>query len=273
MSALAFLPMYDVPGTRSHADALWESLRDCIRERGLEAPDQIDRTLGRHDGWLHPDLVLGQTCGLPYMKFLCDDVELVGTPDYGVNGCPPGFYHSSIVVRAVDTRGKLGDFFGGTLAFNGTDSQSGYAAIMRAVAPMALQGRFFGRALCAGSHRRAMQLVADGAADIAAIDTVTWRISSSFDPLALKLKSIETTEPTPGLPFIAGKGKPAKTLLEAARCAVAALPSDTRNAFGLRDVLPFRRQDYEVIVRNLAEAEAAHALPPIEMVSPEGAKT
>ena len=273
MSTLAFLPMYDVPGARGYADALWGSLRDSIRERGLEAPDQVDRTLGRHDGWLHPDLVLGQTCGLPYMKFLCDDVELVGTPDYGVDGCPPGFYHSSIVVRAGDARERLGDFFGGTLAFNGKDSQSGYAAIMRAAAPMALQGKFFGRALCAGSHRRAMQLVADGTADIAAIDSVTWRISVAFDPVASRLKSIETTEPTPRLPFIAGKGKPAKTLFEAARCAVAALPSDARDAFGLRDILPFQRLDYEVIVRNLEAAEAVHALPPIEMVPPEGAKT
>jgi ABC-type phosphate/phosphonate transport system substrate-binding protein len=267
MSAVAFLPMYGLRGARGHADALWQSLRDSLRRSRFEAPDHVSEFSPRLKGWLHPDLMLGQTCGLPYIAKLVDDVELVGTPDYGVDHCPPGFYHSMLVVSASDKRRHLSEFFGGTIAVNGTDSQSGYAAMMRAAAPFAREGRFFGRAIHSGSHDASMRLVAKGLADIAAIDSVTWRISQKFDSIA-GLSVIGTTEPTPGLPFIAAKGKWDSRLLEAVRGGIAALPADTRDAFGLRDVVPFRRADYEVIKANLAEAEAVHALPDLEEMPP-----
>jgi ABC-type phosphate/phosphonate transport system substrate-binding protein len=264
MSSTAFLPMYAVRGAQHHADMLWNCLRDSIRNSGIEAPDQVAQFAQRLDGWLHPDLILGQTCGLPYITRLCNSVELVGTPDYGVEGCPPGFYHSTLVVSSTDNRTHLSEFAGCTLAINGKDSQSGYAAIMFASAPYAQRGYFFQRAIHTGSHGASMQLVAKSFADIAAIDSVTWRMSRRFDRDSANLKSIGTTEPTPGLPFIAAAGKPAARLLDAARTGVAALPEATRQAFGLMDVLPFRKRDYEVILSNLAKAEAVHILPELE---------
>jgi hypothetical protein len=80
------------------------------------------------------------------------------------------------------------------------------------------------------------------------------------------LKSIGTTEPTPGLPFIAAGGKPAERLLDAVRDGVAALPDTTRKAFGLLDVLPLPEKQYEVILSNLAQAEAVHTLPDLEEI-------
>jgi ABC-type phosphate/phosphonate transport system substrate-binding protein len=215
---------------------------------------------------LHPDLILGQTCGLPYITELCDRVELVGTPDYGVEGCPPGFYHSTLVVSSANPRTHLSEFPGCTLAVNGKDSQSGYGAIMLASARYARGGRFFQRAIHTGSHEASMRLVARGLADIAAIDSVTWRMSRRFDPQTSGLKEIGTTEPVPGLPFIAAAGKPAEKLFDAVRTGIAALPEATRQAFGLKDVLPFRRRDYEVIMGNLAQAEALHSLPEMEEI-------
>jgi ABC-type phosphate/phosphonate transport system substrate-binding protein len=266
MSSVAFLPMYAVRGTRQHADTLWNCLRDSIRKRGIEAPEHVANFTPRLEGWLHPDLILGQTCGLPYITRLCNSVELIGTPDYGVEGCPPGFYHSTLVVSAADNRQHLSEFLGCTLAINGMDSQSGYGAIMGASAPFARRGRFFERAIHTGSHEASMLLVAKGLADIAAIDSVTWRMSRQFDPNTSGLKPIGTTEPTPGLPFIAAAGKPEAKLFDAARTGIASLPEATRRAFGLRDLLPLRKQDYEVIKTNLAQAEAVHSLPEMEHV-------
>ncbi len=268
MSALAFLPMYDVPGRRQHADALWHALRDAIRAEGLDAPDAVDRAPPRMDGWLHTHLVLGQTCGLPYITRLHEKVVLVGTPDYGVAGCPPGFYHSTLVVRSDDARDRLAQFLGATLALNGTDSQSGYGAMLRAAAPYAQGGQFFGRALVTGSHGAAMQAVALAAADIAAIDSVTWRMSQGVDPRANGLRALATTEPTPGLPFIAAAGAPVATLLRATQAGIARLPAPDREAFGLRGVLPFVRGDYAVIARWLDEAHAVHRLPALETFDP-----
>jgi ABC-type phosphate/phosphonate transport system substrate-binding protein len=268
MSAIAFLPMYGVRGASEHADILWRCLRDALRESGFDAPEQVSTITPRLDGWLHPELILGQTCGLPYISKLCERVELVGTPDYGVEGCAPGFYHSTLVVAAADQRKHLSEFFGGTLALNGRDSQSGYAAMMRAAAPFAREGRFFGRAIQSHSHDASMRLVAKGAADIAAIDSVTWRISRQFDSVTEGLRSIGTTEPTPGLPFIAAKQRSDDRLFDAVRSGIAALPEPTRQAFGLRDVLPLRRADYEIIGTNLVQAEAVHSIPELEELPP-----
>jgi ABC-type phosphate/phosphonate transport system substrate-binding protein len=264
MSSIAFLPMYAVRGTNHHADVLWNGLRDSIRNAGIEAPEHVSHFAIRRDGWLSPDLIFGQTCGLPYITQLSDSVELIGTPDYSVKGCPAGFYHSTLVVSATDTRTQLSEFLGGTLALNGRDSQSGYAAIMRASAPFARSGRFFGRAIHSGSHDASMGLVAKGLADIAAIDSVTWRMSRWFDPASSGVKSIGTTEPTPGLPFIAAASKFEAKLFDAVRTGIAALPEQTRRAFGLRDLLPLRKQDYEIIKTNLVQAEAVHSLPEME---------
>jgi ABC-type phosphate/phosphonate transport system substrate-binding protein len=264
MTAIAFLPMYAVRGAREHADTLWSCLRDSLRRNGFDAPEQVSTITPRIDGWLHPDLILGQTCGLPYITRLFDRVELIGTPDYGVEDCSPGFYHSTLVVSATDRRQHLSEFLGATFAVNDRDSQSGYGAMMRAAAPLAQAGRFFGRAIHTGSHEASMRLVADGLADIAAIDSVTWRMSRAFDPQTRELKSIGTTEPTPGLPFIAAKARFDSGLFVAVREGIAVLPDSTRRAFGLRGVMPFRHGDYEVLLTNLRSAEAEHTLPELE---------
>jgi ABC-type phosphate/phosphonate transport system substrate-binding protein len=264
MSTIGFLPMYAVRGTREHADMLWSCLRDSLRRSGFEAPEQVSSITPRVDGWLHPDLILGQTCGLPYITRLCDRVELVGTPDYGLEGCEPGFYHSTFVVSATDRRQHLSEFFGATFAVNGKDSQSGYGAMMRAAAPLAKAGRFFGRAIHTGSHDASMRSVSERTADIAAIDSVTWRMSRAFDPLTRRLQSIGTSEPTPGLPFIVAMSRFDSGLFDAVRAGVAALPLGTREAFGLRDVVQLQRADYEIIKTNLTQAEARHSLPELE---------
>jgi ABC-type phosphate/phosphonate transport system substrate-binding protein len=268
MSVIAFLPMYAVCGARHHADVLWSCLRDSLRRSGLETPEQVSSITPRIDGWLHPDLVFGQTCGLPYVTRLCDRVELVGTPDYGVEGCAPGFYHSTLVVSDTDRRQHLSEFLGATFAINDKDSQSGYGAMMRAAVPFAKAGRFFGRAIHTGSHDASMRLVAEGLVDIASIDSVTWRMSRTIERQTQGLKSIGTTEPTPGLPFIVAKGRFDCRLFDAARAGIAALPDDTRRAFGLRGVVEFRHSDYEVIKTNLLEAEAEHSLPELEEMPP-----
>ena len=55
---------------------------------------------------------------------------------------------------------------------------------MAAAAPLARDGRFFGRAINTGSHKASMELVASSQANIAAIDLVTWRMSRRFDFLS-----------------------------------------------------------------------------------------
>ncbi|MFN3646541.1 MAG: hypothetical protein ACK4S2_08505, partial [Gemmobacter sp.] len=67
----ASLPMYDRPEVQAANDRLWAGIRDRLRAAGLAAPETLVR--GRWplwDHWTAPDLVLSQTCGLPYRSRL-----------------------------------------------------------------------------------------------------------------------------------------------------------------------------------------------------------
>jgi ABC-type phosphate/phosphonate transport system substrate-binding protein len=260
VTGLAALPMYDWPEVQTATDRLWVALRDALRAGGVAAPDQLTRGIGLMAGWTDPGLVLGQTCGLPIVRALAGRVAIIGTPDYGVPGCPPGWYRSAVVVRADDARDSLDAFRGARLAVNGTDSQSGYGSILHHAAPLARDGRFFDAAEVTGAHVVSAARVAAGAADIAAIDFVSWRLFRRFRPEASRLRVLMLTDPTPGLPFIAA-GTDVAGRRDAAAAAIAGLDAGTREELGLEGFAPLVADDYEVIRERLDAAEARLRLP------------
>jgi hypothetical protein len=67
---IAALPMYDRPETRAATDRFWELTRDALSLRGIDAPEALTRDRDPWDIWQAPDLVLAQTCGLPYRSGL-----------------------------------------------------------------------------------------------------------------------------------------------------------------------------------------------------------
>lgn len=227
---IASLPMYDWPSLVPAHDALWAGIRDRLRAAGHEAPESLDREIGMWEAWESAELVLGQTCGLPYRARLHGRVALVGALDYALAAAPPGYYYSVFVVRPGDDT-EVAAYSGRCLAFNGQDSQSGWAAPQNHAA--ALGFRFLST-LHTGAHRDSARAVADGRADIAAIDAVTWRILSAELPdLAARLTAIGHTAPTPGLPLITALGRDPAPIAEAVAGAVAALSEPHRRALGL----------------------------------------
>lgn len=231
---IAALPMYDPPPLQAANDRLWSLIRDALRARGMAAPDALRR--GDDDlwpVWTAPDLVLAQTCGFPYRARLHGQVTLVGTPDYGVEGCPPGHYCSVIVVRADDPRRAVRDFDGARLAWNEALSQSGWAAPQDWAARAGIVLRAGPRT---GAHRASVRAVAEGRADIAAIDAVTWEILGGVEPARDALRVLARTLPTPGLPLIAAAGADAAATRAAVAQAIAALGADDRAALRLRGI-------------------------------------
>ena len=84
--------MYDYPKAQAANDRLWALIRDSMRAAGMAAPDALTRSADAYwQGWTSPDLILSQTCGFPYRARLHGQVTLIGTPDYAVAGCPPGY--------------------------------------------------------------------------------------------------------------------------------------------------------------------------------------
>ncbi|WP_284164047.1 PhnD/SsuA/transferrin family substrate-binding protein [Frigidibacter sp. SD6-1] len=237
---IASLPMYDWPEVQAAHDRLWAGLRDRLRAGRLPAPDALSRD-GRAFEWTAPDLLLSQTCGFPYRTALHGKVTLVGTPDYGLDGAPPGYYHSVLVVRA-DRAGEWRDFIGGTLAINSYDSQSGWAAAQNHAAEA---GRRFDRILVTGAHIGSAAAVADGRADIAAIDAMTWRLVEQYRPaVADRLRICTRTGPTPGLPLITACADQADLLHTAFAGAVADLAPDDRKTLRLRGIVRIPAEAY-----------------------------
>ena len=59
--------------------------------------------------------------------------------------------------------------------------------------------------IVSGSHRGSARLVAEGEADVAAIDAVAWALFKNHEPQATEnLTVLEWTRPMPALPFVTG---------------------------------------------------------------------
>ena len=114
---IASLGMYELAGMAPANDRLWALIRDGLRSRGIAAPAALTRGEAAYwPAWTAADLVLSQTCGYPYRARLHDRVTYIGTPEYGVDGCPPGHYRSVFVARRDDPRQTLADFDGAAFA-------------------------------------------------------------------------------------------------------------------------------------------------------------
>lgn len=239
---VAVLDMYDPAPLRAANDRLWARVRDGLRARGLAAPDSLTRgAQGPWPAWTAPGLVLGQTCGFPYRARLHGAVTLIATPDHRLPGCPPGHYRSIYVVRADDRRAALAEFDGARLAYNEAMSQSGWAAPMNDCAARGLALRAGPET---GSHLASAQAVAEGRADLAAIDAVTWAIltQNALDPPGLRV--LDATAPTPALPYIAAAGADAAATRAALSEAVADLAPADRAALHLHGLVHLEAAAY-----------------------------
>jgi len=236
---IASLPMYAFPATQAAEARLWAGIRDRLRQTGLDAPEHLTHAPGdlmAH--WSDPGLLLSQTCGRPYKTYLHGKVQLVGTPDYGVEGCPPAHYRSLVVARADDPRTELAALRGAGFAYNDPGSQSGWAALA-AEAPEVLDGP----RLETGSHRASVRAVREGRADFAAIDAVTYRhLAAAGESTGLRI--VHATAPRPGLPLITGAAHDPAPIFDAARAAIAALSPSDRLRLGLVGLARIPAEDY-----------------------------
>ena len=239
---IASLGMYDFGPAQAANDRLWALVRDGLRTRGIAAPETLTR--GEHaywDAWQSPHLILSQTCGYPFRARLHDRVTYVGTPDYGVDGCPPGYYRSVFVARADDPRETLADFDGARFAYNEALSQSGWAAPQTHAAKLGIS---LPPALQSGGHRLSALAVAEGRADIAALDAVTHAMLREVEPQVAALRVLALTDPTPGLPYISAASQDPEPVFDALAEAIAALSAPDRTKLRLKGLVRIPRETY-----------------------------
>ena len=239
---IASLGMYDFGPAQAANDRLWALVRDGLRARGITAPGTLTR--GEHaywDAWQSPHLILSQTCGYPFRARLHDRVTYVGTPDYGVDGCPPGYYRSVFVARADDPRETLADFDGARFAYNEALSQSGWAAQQTHAAKLGIR---LPPTLQSGGHRLSALAVAEGRADIAALDAVTHAMLREVEPQVAALRVLALTDPTPGLPYISAASQDPEPVFDALAEAIAALSAPDRTKLRLKGLVRIPRETY-----------------------------
>lgn len=131
----------------------------------------------------------------PSVRFLGTEVmvlpSLVPT-DPRANG--RAVYFADVVVRASSHVHDFDDLRGRTWAYNDPNSKSGWFSMLE----RAGGSHFFSRCVQSGSHLRSLELVADGEADAAAIDSnVLRRAGASHD-----LRVIESWGPFPIQPAV-----------------------------------------------------------------------
>jgi ABC-type phosphate/phosphonate transport system substrate-binding protein len=224
---IAALPMYDFPELRDAHSALWAALRVSLVEAGvIETPRQLNFELDHLQVWKHPSLLFSQGCEYPLAKSFSDSIKLVATPRYTARGCEGAHYRSAIVVRQRSSAERLADLRHGVCAINDIASNSGMNLLRAAIAPLANGTRFFESVLFTGSHRRSVESVAAGEADVAAIDCVSLaHFERLYPSLMAQLRVLGWTRSTPSLPFITGSAT-SETTLQAVRSSLTRVLAD-----------------------------------------------
>ena len=119
----------------------------------------------------------------------------------------------SAPLRSPTSRGRRA-------AINSRASNSGYNRFRAAVAPFARGGRFLSEVVETGGHVASLAAIAEGRADVAAIDCVTWGNVRRYAPERVEaLRILAETPRTPGLPLIT-RGTASYAEVEALRTAL-----------------------------------------------------
>ena len=250
---IAVLPMYDFAWTAAANDRLWAAVSARLTAAGVQAPTRLTRGGDLAAQWRHPRLVFGQTCGYPYVTALRDSVALIATPEYGFPGCEGASHRSFIIANADDARRDLSAYRGARAAVNGFDSNTGMNLFRAAIAPLAGGARFFGAIIISGSHEASLEAVAEGRADLASIDCVSFALLRRGRPeLTERVAIVAESALSPGLPFIASARLEQRTIDAAHGALFAALAdpdlADARATLGLVGARVATASDYDRVI-------------------------
>ncbi len=252
---IATLSMYDWPETRASLERFWNLIAEELRHTDLPTPGILHHVEDQMPLWTSPELVIGQTCGWPYVNSLRDSVVPFARFDYGLDGCPPGTYRSVYIGQNASDSRYLEDAQTlqtcPSVAINGDDSQSGFHVFSEisgkpTTLAIAEQQRVLTRA-----HRNSVKAVANGDAQIAAIDAVAFELAKRFENAAVNaVQILGHSIPKPGLPLITSNrhAESKDQLFDAVSNAHAKLSKSDLDTLLIKEVLPAHDSDYDIFL-------------------------
>ena len=225
-----------------------------VSEERVSGPERgsVDRS---EDPFSRGEADVGFLCAPTYLRLRerkHPPAELLGVApvfaDERARGKP--VYFCDVIVRRSSSVRSFRDLKGGAWAYNDPCSLSGHGGIAARLGPRETLRTFFGRTVRSGSHPASVRLVADGAADVASIDSNVLRILLARTPaLREEVRVLESWGPYPIQPVVVRTDlDPA--LKSALRESLLDTDSDplTRpelEAFGLKRFVAVGEEDYD----------------------------
>ncbi|MEM8626305.1 MAG: PhnD/SsuA/transferrin family substrate-binding protein [Pseudomonadota bacterium] len=266
---LPFPLLYDWPGMAPLREATGMALHalvDALHVRLELAPGKLR---------------LGQPCSLPFIQTVVPQAQATGVP-FTLLGAPEfnlayvtrfvpashrlpckGEYCAALITHRSTQVETIGALVRPRIAINEPGSFSGHHALRAHLAASNLAPEFFPfSGEVTGSHHASLSAVANGSADLAAIDIACLAMAATHSPDLLETVQIVTlTRPVPAPPFVllgAALDEPqAATVradLQAVLSTTARLANGAQFIAGLR---ARRQEDYTAVTDLLAAADAA----------------
>jgi ABC-type phosphate/phosphonate transport system substrate-binding protein len=190
----------------------------------LLRPNDLDL----HTLWRHPTLLLAQTCWGPMNAGLAQHVIVLGQPDYSdFEGGQGTFYRSALLMRSNGANVPaptddgaclpMDPLRNAVLAYNDAQSMSGLIALCADLETAGEGMHIFADTIETGSHRASIAAVAQGEADLCAIDCRSLHLARLFEPAVSELRIVGWTARRHGLPFITSRHTPVSVVGEMRR--------------------------------------------------------
>ena len=177
--------MYDFPEVRESTQALLTALVDALQSCGedvhAETPDgSVHEEL--MNMWRSNHTLLSQSCGLPFVEDLREYVDVIGTFLWTDVSDEQGRYQTMIVVREALNVSNVAELGGLQPVVSNTQSLSGWCSLGVAIAEVTNDASFVRPFVQSGGHARSLQMLQDGEADFASIDSATFRLLNRHRP-------------------------------------------------------------------------------------------
>ncbi|MCE7982864.1 MAG: phosphate ABC transporter substrate-binding protein [Caldilinea sp. CFX5] len=144
-------------------------------------------------------------CGAPYVvRRPQGQVALLAAPVWrGEHYGDQPVYYSDMMVRRDHPAQHFGALRGQRWAYNEPGSLSGYHVMRAHLARLGEGLAFFSQAIEAGYHRRALQMLVAGEADVAAIDTTVFEQITQEQPALIgAVRALGRLGPNPAPPWV-----------------------------------------------------------------------